>query len=250
MPGIQVTMDPTLVIILASVIPGVVLIAAAVGTFFWIKRRRARRGSLFNRGITPIGDDEIESWKIGPSREKQPYHSHSPSGSSVKSPSIIQYQMGGVRPSFDLSSPMPVLNNKISLDFPQAPGTAVLARAPNARSGLTDDAIPGDEPFVESSLKRQPSKLSKRQTSTGRASMDQRGRGSRANSMKNSPDHGKSFDPPRQSSDGSRKGHSRIYSSSSTPPALSSSECAHYSALSPPPPPSRGRKEDIGRAIG
>lgn len=250
-------MDRTLIIILSTAIPGVALIVAAIVTCLWIKRRRARRGSLFSRGITPIGDDEIESWKVGSSNEKQAlrcdmraHHTPSPSAYSTKSPSIIQYQTS-TRPSFDWTSPMPPLNNKISMDLPQAPGTAVLARAPNARSGLTDDAVPGDEPFVESGLKRQPSKLSKRQNSASRVSTDQRGRGSRANSMKHSqPNYGQSFELPRHSSDGPRIGHSRIYSSSSVPPVLSSSECAHFSALSPPPPPSRGRKDDIGRAIG
>ncbi|KAH7026574.1 uncharacterized protein B0I36DRAFT_160183 [Microdochium trichocladiopsis] len=252
MSGVQISMDQNLIIILSTVIPGTVVIVAGLTAFLCIRRRR--RGTLFNRGITPIGDDEIATWKIGPHSEKEalrpsmpPHHTPTPSTTSFKSPSVIQYTTSA-RPSFDLTSPVPLLNKKISIDLPQFPGTAVLARAPNARSGLTDETVPGDEPFVDT-LKRQPSKLSKRQTSS-RASLDQRGRGSRTNSLKNSPDHGKSLDLPRQSSDGSRKGHSRIYSTSSVPPVLSSSECAHFSALSPPPPPSRGRKEDIGRAIG
>lgn len=211
---------------------------------------------MFNRGITPIGDEEIASWKVGPPSEKQALrpstrsqHTPSPSTTSIKSPSVIQYATSA-RPSFDLVSPAPLLTNKISIDLPRAPGTAVLARAPNARSGLTDDAVPGDAPFVVESLRRQPSKLSKKQSTSGRTSLDQRTRGSRANSYKSIADHGKSLDLPRPPSDGSRRGHTRIYSSSSVPPVLSSSECAHYSALSPPPPPSRGRREDIGRAIG
>lgn len=50
----------TLIIILCTTIPGVAFIAAAV--IFW-RIARHRKSRLFNRGITPIGDEEIESWR-------------------------------------------------------------------------------------------------------------------------------------------------------------------------------------------
>ncbi|KAK4101670.1 hypothetical protein N658DRAFT_531771 [Parathielavia hyrcaniae] len=60
---------------------------------------------------------------------------------------------GGAKTSFDNNN-----NNNISKNLPQTP---IQARAPNARAGLTDESVPGDEPFILTSPKRTPSRLSK-----------------------------------------------------------------------------------------
>ncbi|KAI0011608.1 hypothetical protein F4779DRAFT_191447 [Xylariaceae sp. FL0662B] len=228
---------------------GVLLIVAAA---YWYTRRRRRQGALFNRGITPIGDDEIATWKANRPDEKETDryttrsgHSHNASTSThKKAPSLIQYQNGG-RPSLDVGSPKTFTNPKYSFDLPQSPG-AVLARAPNARSGLTDEMVPGDDPFLPSP-KRQPSRLQK--LPPGSPGTHHRTRGSRSSSMKSSvePWHGVLEASPRGSSDAHlRGGHNRLFSFSSIA-AINFGETDHLTGLSPPP--SR-RNDAAGRALG
>ncbi|KAI0098661.1 hypothetical protein GGR51DRAFT_428565 [Nemania sp. FL0031] len=234
----------TLVIVLSTVfgIIGVVLIAL-VGLWFLRHRRRHR---LFNRGLTPIGDDEIETWKVSRREEKeaeayrtQPGHASKDSTSSAK----IQYQKGLNRPSTDAAlSTRSFINNSFSIDLPRAPEPAAFARAPNARTGLTDETVPGDDPFVPV-LKRQPSRLQKLPPNTPKnpSRASSRTRAARSNSQPESG-HGSAESSPRG-------GHSRIYSSSSIPPKISSSsEKEMLAGLSPPP--SRRRNDVIGQALG
>lgn len=133
-------------------------------------------------------------------------------------------------------------------DLPQTP---IQARAPNARAGLTDDAVPGDEPYI-ACPKRQSSRLSKLPLSSSPRSTHGRHARSRSSrsSLRSWGEYGSSggagwfeFElSPRASHEhihrpsparsasrtgsagGGGIGHSRVYSSSSVPP--------------PPPPPS------------
>ncbi|TFB04078.1 hypothetical protein CCMA1212_003560 [Trichoderma ghanense] len=159
---------PTLIIILATVIPGVFVILLAAFIYYRVQRRKAR---FRNRGITPIDDEEIESWKIdrrhtAGNDEKPPHspvyteskraqHGHHASSSvgSAKSPAVIVYQN---RVS-DEQPPFSPVRGKMSIDIPASP---VLARAPNSRPGLTDETVRGDQAYVN--IKRAPStRLSK-----------------------------------------------------------------------------------------
>lgn len=155
----------TLVIVLATTIPSVLLIALAAVLYYRFRRRRAR---FRNRGITPIDDEEIESWKVDRTRsvdgeEKLPgtpksaisepgpaHHSHHANTSvgSVKSSSVIVYQN---RVSEE-QLPFSPVRGKQSIDIPPTP---VLARAPNSRPGLTDETVRGDSAYVN--IKRTPS---------------------------------------------------------------------------------------------
>lgn len=160
----------TVTIVLATAIPSVFLIILATVIYRRVRRRRAR---FRNRGITPIDDEEIESWKIDRTNsvddeEKPPgspksaitepkrvYHSHHASTSigSMKSSSVIVYQN---RVSEE-QPPWSPVHGKQSVDIPPTP---VLARAPNSRPGLTDDTVKGDQAYVN--IKRTPSaRLSK-----------------------------------------------------------------------------------------
>lgn len=182
--------------------------------------------------------------------EKSPTHSKQGSNTSAythrKAPSLIQYQ-NHRSPSLDAfpQSPRSFLRNQ-SLDLPRTPTSAVLARAPNARSGLTDDAVPGDDPFVMLP-RRNPSKLSKLPASNHRS------RGSRSSSIKSFADnwYGDNMQlSPRTSTDvAGTRNHSRIYSTSTAPPRLSFGDLNTsdmLTALSPPPK----HQTEIGRAIG
>ncbi|KAH6898922.1 hypothetical protein B0T10DRAFT_123672 [Thelonectria olida] len=247
-----------LIIVLATVVP-VTAIAIIVVLVY---RRYRRRQHLFKRGITPIDDEEIESWRIDRSDEKSPMidsprsdHSsqHQRQQSSVsirKPPSVIIYQNGVARTSEELTPHL--VKHKRSMDVPPTP---VLARAPNSRPGLTDDSIQGDDAYIPA-LKRQPSRLAKlpplaRQTRT---------RSSRSSTISapghHDPWHGhqpehmltrmssdffpranRSLDLRRQ-----KRGHSI-----STPPRMSFDDEVYLGGLSPRP---LILKSEIGRAIG
>lgn len=161
---------------------------------------------------------------------------------------------------------------KLSLDLPQTP---VLARAPNSRPGLTDEAVEGDEAFI-SNHRRQTSRLSKKH-SRSRSSMSYQWAGT-------PPSQRSSECLPRTSQTWERrtdwsaitptsapapvhtygrscqergweKKHSRIYSDSSIPPQSSFDEDL-LGGLSPRPL-LRGNMDmpttpesEIGRAIG
>lgn len=289
----------TTVIVLATTMSvlGFLLLA---GILFLVIRCRRRRSSLFARGITPIGDDEIETWKgqrtekgldmdmerplRSPTRQQQQqqhHHHHadekghqkSESTTSIrKPPSVIVY----ARPSEEFSpiSPTHPFTRKISIEGGLASGTKrsfdkdlpftpIQARAPNAREGLTDEAIPGDEPFV-GNPKRRGSRLSKQISrhpfhgGGGGGGGHTRNKSSRSSSSLHRLGGGgygyESDDYHRPSHDtyfqGGGGGHSRV-SSTQDPPRLSLSDewpgGAGSAGLSPRP---FVRAEDIGRAIG
>jgi FtsZ-interacting cell division protein ZipA len=241
----------TLVIVLSTVfgIIGIVLIAL-LG--LWCLRSR-RKHILFNRGLTPIGDDEIATWKVSRAEEKEveryrarPSHASKDSTNSAR----IQYQKGS-RPSTDaVISPRSFINNSYSLDLPRVPEPAAFARAPNARTGLTDETVPGDDPFVPP-LRRQPSRLQKLPPNTPKtlSRANSRTRASRSNSHPESV-QSSADSSPTGSRDAThpRSTHARIYSSSSVPPQIFPSGYDEtYTGLSPPP----SRRQDIiGQAIG
>ncbi|KAK2682820.1 hypothetical protein RAB80_000766 [Fusarium oxysporum f. sp. vasinfectum] len=148
-----------LIIVLATVVP--VTAITAVGCFLY-RRSRQRRFLFMNRGITPIGDEEIESWKKDRNQEKariieaanneandlerqlQHQRQKSTSFSSIrKPPSVIVYDRPHPRVSEELSPRS--LHHKRSIDTPSTP---VVARAPNSRPGLTDEAVQGEDAFI------------------------------------------------------------------------------------------------------
>ncbi|KAI0882806.1 uncharacterized protein GGS22DRAFT_41303 [Annulohypoxylon maeteangense] len=251
----------TLTIALSTIlsVTGVVLIAVAA---YLCTGNRRRRLPMFKikRGITPIGDDEIATWKSNRSAEKvtdryttRPSHSQNPSTatSTRRAPSVIQYHSGG-RQSYEVASPRSFIDGgKYSFDLPQAPG-AVLARAPNARSGLTDEAVPGDDPFLPSP-KRHPSRLHKLPPNS--PSLHGRTKGSRSSSLRSYAEAAwrdglEQSSSPRVSSDAHTRTHNRIYSNSSIPPPprLSFGDNDQLTGLSPPP--SRRNDSTIGLAVG
>lgn len=262
--------DRTTVIVLATVmsIVGCLLIGVAIWTFMRCRRSRSK---LFSRGITPIGDDEIETWKgqrtekghdvdaemASPSndgRTEDKGHQKSESTTSIKKPpSVIVY----ARKSEEWSPRSPNMPDypfsKMSLDGgkrsleKELPMTPIQARAPNAREGLTDEAIPGDEPFV-SSPKRHGSRLSKGTRYPHQShSRNKSNRSSSSLHRLGDRVFGYESDDYRPSHE-FYPGHSRV-SSSQEPPRLSLSEDwpAGSGGLSPRP---FVRAEDIGRAIG
>ncbi|KAK5658697.1 hypothetical protein OQA88_1506 [Cercophora sp. LCS_1] len=299
-------LNRTVVIILSTVLSvvGVLLIIVAV-----LICRRYRRGRFpfFSRGVSPIDDDEIATWKVprgekgllpgsdiaaaggavgataaaagavGPrgsndssNNSHGPSHARNTSSVSVKKPpSVIVYAnphgYGGYRHSTDDSSPCsfvsaetgPIsgLGHRMSFDK-TLPQTPIQAKAPNARVGLTDESIPGDDPFV-SSPKHHQSRLSKLppgfssshrrhhlRTKSSRSSTRSFGDYAYSGSdLGLSQRHSHDYIPRTH-----QNGHWRVYSSSSIPPRLSfSDESVFNGGLSPRP---LLADQEIGRAIG
>ena len=263
-----------IIIVLATVVP--VTAITAVGCFFWRRSRQRRRFLFMKRGITPIDDEEIESWKRDKSHEKAQIieaaneaanreardleqqqleyrqRQKSTSFSSIrKPPSVIIYDRPHPRVSEELSPRS--IHHKRSIDVPPTP---VLARAPNSRPGLTDEAVQGEEAFIPP-IKRQPSRLAKLPPSR-----HSRTRSSRSSTMSTAsprdPWHGHypdAFFGTRSSSEylprthqslDIRRQHHRMHSMSNMN-RLSFNEEVYLGGLSPRP---LVRQSEIGRAIG
>jgi hypothetical protein len=256
--------DRRLTIILATVIPVACILILASSIYYFARRRSAR---LFNRGITPIADEEIESWKtdrndkddddekemIPERRDTNARHRQQNSSvSSVQKPaSVIVYQ---TRMSSEQSPRSAGIQGQSSMDMPCTP---VLARAPNARPGLTDETIQGDDAFIPQ-VKRQTSRLSKHQAQgpIPRTAMLHHQRHRSAYSTIGSRDRWYGQTPAdyltRQSADLPRRGSAhraqdRIYTATSNMPRMSLDEAVAPGGLSPRP---HIHQSEIGRAIG
>ncbi|PHH68737.1 hypothetical protein CDD82_309 [Ophiocordyceps australis] len=153
----------TVVIILATAVPAAVLGLVLVTWLCCWRMRRRRLRRLFSRGISPIDDEEIESWKTArsvhgekdlfakppqprPIDQRPTQRPMSSSAISIhKAASIVVYQNAHGVPA------------KRSVDLPPA---SVLARAPNSRPGLTDETIMGEAAFI-AAARPQPCRLAK-----------------------------------------------------------------------------------------
>lgn len=256
------------------------------------------------RGVTPINDEEIESWKRNENGDDEDdddvdgdveraseersrnekcgdgsrLNKHASATSLKKPPSIVVYQNQNMpRPSMDDCGPHSPANNgyliKRSIEVPQTP---VLARAPNARPGLTDEMVLGDDAFLPSP-KRRPSRLSKHPPNSSISSRSPRGLShGRSLSYRSSfsvgggardhwyghgagctadavvsprssrEQHGDRFFVTSPAFPDKSRHHSRVYSSSSIPPRLSL-DTEYSSGLSPRPVV---HSSEIGRALG
>jgi hypothetical protein len=157
-----------LIIILSSVLGALGI--ALVAIVLCLTCRYKRGSSPFSRqgGVTPINDEEIDSWR-NTLEQKRPIvgavmSPHTPRGPSIdsivlqRSPNWNWTPPTHTRNSQSLNSPAMFMD--LAPDF--------LARAPNSRVGLTDEAIPGAEPYLPP-VKRQSSRLSKAHPGHGRS---------------------------------------------------------------------------------
>ncbi|KAK1986282.1 hypothetical protein LZ30DRAFT_778421 [Colletotrichum cereale] len=256
----------SLVVALGTVLSllGVVIIVGAICLCYRYRRGRLPFG---RRGNTPIDDEEIESWKACRTIEKcttivvDEHEQHGSAGSVRKPASTIVYQDNSQhQPRMSTETATRSLYHKRSMDkksidIPQAP---VLARAPNARVGLTDDTVEGDLAFLPSP-KRRSSRLSKLPPSSPRHGRHRSSRSSVSIGSLRDHWHGYHIDvelssrasadpytrmPSSAHSDGKRR---HVYSSYPNPPRLSLDEELRLGGLSPRPFISRS---EIGRAVG
>lgn len=140
-----------LIIILSSVLGGVGIILVALAVCL-CRRRNKGRAPFNRRGVTPIEDEEIESWRESKQNPAAGSHSpHTPRGLSIDSIALKHSPTGPWT-----WNTLPIQHSPPAMTYQPD----FLARAPNSRIGLTDDAIPGDQPFIPVP-RRQSSRLSK-----------------------------------------------------------------------------------------
>ncbi|GKT40081.1 uncharacterized protein ColSpa_00262 [Colletotrichum spaethianum] len=254
----------SLVVALSTVLSvlGVVIIVGAICLCYRYRRGRLPFG---RRGNTPIDDEEIESWKACRTIEKcttvvvDEHDPHGSVGPIQKPSSVIVYQTNSpYQPRISTDTASRSLYHKRSMDKSiDIPQTPVLARAPNARVGLTDDTVEGDVAFLPSP-KRQTLRLSKLPPLSPRHGRHRSSRSSASAGSLRNHWYGYHTDlelSPRTSTDPyarmpssahSDGRHQHIYSSS-TAPRLSLDEEFHLGGLSPRP---FLRQSEIGLAVG
>ncbi|MCJ1365256.1 hypothetical protein MMC16_004377 [Acarospora aff. strigata] len=131
------TKSRNLIIILVLVL-GVLLIGLIIFAICCFRRRSKRRRA---RSATPLAEDEFDTWrKSSPGREYSPVHQPGGAPSLHQQPTV---PVMVAAPEMSHHSAGPHENPFVPI--PPSPRRAV---APNSRSGLTDAAVPGDEPFV------------------------------------------------------------------------------------------------------
>ncbi|KAH8592383.1 hypothetical protein B0O99DRAFT_689541 [Bisporella sp. PMI_857] len=146
------TRQRNLIIILTTVLGSVGIMSLAVAICLICRYKRGKT-PFRNRGVTPIDDEEIETWREPKQSPTMGASSpHTPRGMSIDSIALKHSpQLAWVHSPNSMQYPPPALVAQTP-DF--------IARAPNSRVGLTDEAIPGAAPFI-TPPKRQSSRLSK-----------------------------------------------------------------------------------------
>lgn len=145
--------NSTLVIVLSVVFGFFALLMVVSATIFIIRWRR--NSKYHRRGITPVNDEEIERWRgrkeIHTEASSLTQKSHRRQASSIV---VMSHP-----PGWAWSAEPSPFGSKTSGETALSPPPMV-ARAPNSRTGLTDGAIPGADPFI-APVRRPSTKLAK-----------------------------------------------------------------------------------------
>ncbi|ELR09788.1 hypothetical protein VC83_01147 [Pseudogymnoascus destructans] len=145
-----------LVIVLSAVFGSLALFMVVSATVFIIRWKRNPKYHRHRRGIPPVDDEEIERWRgrketYTEASGRSPEKSHKRQSSSVV---IVSHPPGWTWSA----GPSPFGTRNIGVTALSPP--PMVARAPNSRSGLTDGAILGADPFVPP-VRRQSTRLAK-----------------------------------------------------------------------------------------
>lgn len=152
-----------LVIVLSAVFGSLALFMVVSATVFVIRWKRNPK--YHRRGISPVDDEEIERWRgrketYTEAPGRSPPKSHKRQSSSVV---IVSNP-----PGWTWSAEPSPFGTRTSGETALSPPPMV-ARAPNSRSGLTDGAILGADPFVPP-VRRPSTKLAKHSRNQSRKS--------------------------------------------------------------------------------
>lgn len=156
--------DRTLIIVL-SVVFGLLGLGTIFAIILFLTKRRRGACKHTKRGVTPIDDEEIETWrgrKESYTEESSPHSHHRKTSSTV----ILSHAPSWTwNPDPTAYDPMTSAETGETALSPPP----MVARAPNARSGLTDGAVPSADPFV-TPPRRQSTRLARHARSHSRKS--------------------------------------------------------------------------------
>lgn len=148
----------TIILAVCITVLGLAILIITSILFRRYRRHQSPFSPFSHRGASPIDDDEIATWRGNTQPMAETPSTHVRNASSI----VFQPQSGWtwtVSSSPNSSSPAtsPPPGSGEALPYPPPPP---VAHAPNARSGLTDGAIPGAAPFI-APARRQSRRLSK-----------------------------------------------------------------------------------------
>jgi hypothetical protein len=150
----QSSHNRNLVIILSSVLGflGLLLVAGLAVLVFRYRRGQTPFG---HRGASPIDDEEIASWRRSEQEKRLPSPLSEHRAAIREVPELpLAHHSGWTWATTASSGSI----HTIPSPFPDSP--QYIATAPNARAGLTDETVPGEDPFI-TPPKRHNSRLSK-----------------------------------------------------------------------------------------
>ncbi|KAH8808225.1 hypothetical protein F5884DRAFT_752768 [Xylogone sp. PMI_703] len=151
------TQHRNLVIIL-SVVLGVFGIVLIISTIYFAWKYRRDRRPFGRRGASPINDEEIATWRGSSDRKEVGFRLSESEITPPRKTSTTLLFIDSDQAWNGTPAPPPAFgtfssNNRINI-------SSSIVRAPNARAGLTDEAIPGEDPFI-TPAKRKSNRLSK-----------------------------------------------------------------------------------------
>ena len=142
----------TLIIALSTVLGFVGLFLIASVIFLGCRYRR-RQMPFGHRGASPINDEEIDSWRRSAEDQKR----HIPPMQHIQARRGASTIPAAPSPGWNWAT-SPTSIRTVPVAIPDTP--SFVAKAPNSRAGLTDETVPGADPFIPP-VKRQSSRLSK-----------------------------------------------------------------------------------------
>lgn len=150
-------------VIILSVVLGVFGIILILSTVCCAWRYRHARAPFGRRGVSPINDEEIATWRGLSDRKEMLLDPESGEILPKKAPARLLFDDPYARPR--TGSPA---RGSVFGTFPSVTTRPLVAKAPNARAGLTDETVPGADPFIPP-VRRKSSRLSKAPPGHGRS---------------------------------------------------------------------------------
>lgn len=158
-------------IIVGCIVAGLLLLAL-LGLCCCCLVRRRRRRSKRRTTVTPVGDEEVKSWK-SPINPGHHYSNYSPAQRgevhTEQSPTVPLMATAAAEHHLH-NEKSPSLSQHPAMRQPENPFVPELPSprrtAPNSRAGLTDGMVPGDAAYIEQERPRKSSSRSRSSSET------------------------------------------------------------------------------------
>ena len=150
-PGQTQDHRTNLIIILCAILGAAALLLLLTSALLVRRCCSRKKAAVVKRQSSPIDDEEIETWRAS--------HSHAAAGLDGEKKLSLQQDRAAFAPT---EKSLRTYSSVPSIAWaPASPPQLInIAKAPNARSGLTDSSVPGADAFV-GIPRRQSSKLQK-----------------------------------------------------------------------------------------